>query len=339
MDSFKSLELNYIYIYIYVFHVANINRDQSNGVNVDHPSTSNSIVAGIPSGKPAVSLVLVQNISSGVTTDTKTEEVHDVINAKDVAPEFDPEHLQSCHLGRGYDSIHKKIRALQIRPVTKDNTIVSRGEGMSGHYKKEENAKKTGFDAEISADCPGVPIIRGGLSASGFVSSTKKMAERSKIIHTCTVSFKDNTPVDDTFENVLHDWIQDKVKEQVENMSDEDLFKQCHNYIDKFRVTHYLSSIDLGYSEDEIVIDESKDVDTQLGAAIDTVKGVTAKGQLKHSRKHNTQIGTSHNKEGLIHFKSKHITDLITGSKLKEQMENAMVWYEDSQSIEGGCSK
>ena len=137
-------------------------------------------------------------------------------------------------------------------------------------------------------------------------------------------------------------------------MTESKIAEICNKFISQYKVTHYVSSIQLGASGYEVITESRRGRRFGAGSHIGVQKIAAGSVSGSHSRSHHKKT-TDVRKNGVIELKDgiatvkrgshneavggiqvRPISDLITSRKLKEIMQKALVRYTESKGDASG---
>ena len=138
------------------------------------------------------------------------------------------------------------------------------------------------------------------------------------------------------------------------HMTESKIAESCNKFISQYKVTHYVSSIQLGASGYEVITESKRGHRFGAGSHIGVQKIAAGSISGSHSRSHHKKttdvrkigiielkdgIATvkrgSHN-EAVVGIQVRPISDLITSQKLKDIMQKALVRYTESKGDASG---
>ena len=167
-------------------------------------------------------------------------------------------------LGRGIDATDsspwKNKSSFQVRPITVMNIMGTEEGGSELRYEREiANASETRGQLSASITDPKAAVSIGIEGEYGRSSSSRCRVFMIKVLNR-TVSFKaqcDEGNIRSFFETWLCKWILnnqgDSRSMQLPHEAVEHITKKdCTKFLSQFKVTHYVSSIQLGASEYEM---------------------------------------------------------------------------------------
>ena len=307
--------------------------------------------------------------------------------ARDCVQEKDIQRIIDLGLGRGVDATDrtpwKNKTSFQVRPVTIENIIGTEEGGGEQSYEREiTNASETCGQVRASITDPKATVSIGVEGTYARSSSSRYKVIGTKVLNR-TISFKAHCndsdiklpPGTDTFEAWLCKWIlknreevmqtpiasiqpsshHETVVQKVEfHMSDNVIAEICNNFISQYKVTHYVSSIQLGACGYEVITESRKGHRFGAGSHIGVQKIAAGSASGTHSKSHHKKttdvrkIGVielkdgiamvkrgSHN-EAVVGIQVRPISDLVTSREIKGIMQKALVWYIESKGDASG---
>ena len=279
-------------------------------------------------------------------------------------------------LGRGLDGTDSapwmNKTSFQVRQVTYDSIVGTEEGGTWQSYEREVLSVQT-HQAEIKASLV-VPQSPMTIGADAEVSRSISTLRRTvgKIVKNRTISFRDDfedIPTNKenmmvgTFEERLAKWIMEchkhtcKVDDYESLVSGDSaeamciIEKACEEFIKFFRITHYVSAIELGAAKYRVLQEDEyhKAISTSGSLGIEKLANVVSKYSYSSKKKRKAsdvksigKIGADHTvqrgslEEAVIGVKIQPITNLVRSQLLRKALNTALVQFVESQSSRSG---
>ena len=285
----------------------------------------------------------------------------------------------------------KNKTSFQVQPVTFKNIIGTEEGGCVQTYEREvSSVSETRGKASSSVTNPKSAITVGVEAEFAQSSSDRCRVVGTKVLNR-TISFKDHC-IDskhhlesDSFETQLCKWIMRKADDdephdknasaalqmaklkeerpheslilqfkQLSIRDKEKIVEYCTKFINQFRVTHYVSSIQLGASGYEVLTQNKLSRKLGIGGHIGVEKiasgdlSATYSKNRSHKASNIRRIGVIELKDGVptvkrgshqeavVGIQVKPISDLVTMRELKIPLEKALVKYLRNEGKEFG---
>ena len=311
----------------------------------------------------------------------------EISEATDCIREKDIQRIIDLGLGRGVDATDRtpwnNKTSFQVRPVTIDNIIGTEEGGGEQSYEREiTNSTETQGEVRASITDPKATVSIGVEGTYTHTSSSRYKVIGTKVLNR-TISFKAHCndsdiklpPGSDTFETWLCKWIlknregvtyddlppekdfPDRVNQKILHiLTESEIAEICSKFISQYKVTHYVSSIQLGASGYEVITESRKGHKLGMGTHIGVQKIAAGSASGSHSKNQHKKttdvrkIGVIELKDGIATVKRgthneavvgiqvRPISDLMTSRKLKEILQKALVGYTESKGDASGKS-
>ena len=285
-------------------------------------------------------------------------------------------HFVDLGLGRGLDGTDSapwmNKTSFQVRQVTYDGIVGTEEGGTWQSYEREVLSVQT-HQAQMKAslEVPHSPLTIGAdAELSRSISTLRRTV--GKIVKNRTISFRDDFEATKkenmtmgTFEERLKKWIMECYKHEhdvvgnfespisfIESGIDRsDVKEACKEFVNLFRITHYVSAIELGAAEYHVLQEDEYHIATSASGSLGVEKVGTAASKYSYSSKKKRKasdvksigkIGADHTvqrgslEEAVIGVKIQPITNLVKTMPLRKDLTEALLKFIEGQNNKSG---
>ena len=290
--------------------------------------------------------------------------------------DIDITRIMELGLGRGIDATCDtpwlSKSSFQVRRVLDQNVLFTEEGGALHRYKTQvKSVHKQQASMRLSITVPSLPVTIAVDSELSRDVSSDRFTFGKKVLNR-TISFRDHfvditrkgqmkqAPRDDkqnllTFEERLAAWLigtqkpgenrvpGENIKQLLKNCNDEQLYTKCIGFLEQFRITHYVSAIELGAVSFQVM--KSQELHRSQSSASQKCGREDLKlKEVASSRSEERKIGKIREDsverdsydEAVVGVKIQPISSLVNTPRLHSALQKALVNYTELRSDTSG---